>query len=399
MKFAHLADCHVGSWRDPKLKFINERYFRKTFDIISNENVDFIIISGDLFNSAVPGIESIKLVVEMLKKMADLGIAVYFIAGSHDFSPGGKTMLDVLEFAGLGINVAKGGIVSNDGKYVPKIFVDPKTGVGICGMLGKRGGLEKSFYQNLSIDHLKEFKGFKIFMFHSALDELKPKELANMDSFPLSVLPKGFDYYAGGHVHIVKEEKIDGYNVVFPGPVFPNSFYELEYLKKGGFFIIDSEKKRFIELDDFPVFSFCVDCNKKNVSEIEDELKAIALSRSFEDGIVTLRLKGELLSGRPSDISFNDLIPLFYDAGAFVVLRNTSALLAKGFHTIKINSSDVLDIEKDLIKEHSDQNYFSDVLTKEIIDILSAEKVDGEKVLDYERRLFSDIDLCIDKVV
>ena len=72
---------------------------------------------------------------------------------------------------------------------------------------------------------LEKEEGFKIFMFHTALTELKPKELDKMDSAPVSFLPRNFDYYAGGHVHIVKEASLDGYkNIVYPGPLFPNNF-------------------------------------------------------------------------------------------------------------------------------------------------------------------------------
>ena len=73
-----------------------------------------------------------------LKELKDKGIPVYLIAGSHDFSPSGKTMLDVLEQAGLFVNVAKGFDV--DGKLKLNFTVDSKTGVKITGLLGKKGG-------------------------------------------------------------------------------------------------------------------------------------------------------------------------------------------------------------------------------------------------------------------
>jgi len=399
MKFAHLADCHIGAYgRDVKLKDVNKKYFIKAVDIIIEEVVDFVLIAGDLFNTAVPGIDSVKLVVSQLKRLKDKGMPVYFIAGSHDFSPSGKTMLDVLEHADLGINVAKGDVVEDD-RLKLKIVKDLKTGVGITGMVGKRGSLEKSFYHNLYTKHFNDFDGFKIFLFHSALNELKPKALANMESFPVSLLPKGFDYYAGGHVHIVDQASIDGYNIVFPGPIFPNTFYELETLKKGGFFIIEDGKSRFIELNEFPVHSFCIDCKNKAPSEVEEELKRLVSGKSFEDAIITLRLKGELISGRPSDINLNEIVSLFYDAGAYAVLKNTSALCSKGFQSINVDARDVVDVEKAVIEQHSEQNSFEDKTTKDIMKALSAEKLEGEKNLDYERRLFADVDNVLDDVV
>src|SRR3989338_3984488 len=107
MKFAHLAYCHIGSWRDPKLKDISTIAFNKAIDKCIEEKVDFILIAGDLFNTSFPRIENLKTVVSTLKQLKDKNIPVYIIPGSHDYSPSGKTMLDVLENAGLFVNVVK----------------------------------------------------------------------------------------------------------------------------------------------------------------------------------------------------------------------------------------------------------------------------------------------------
>ncbi len=107
MKFAHLADCHLGGWRESKLREANEKYFTAVIDKILQEKVDFCLIAGDLFNTSFPPMDCLKLCVEKLKQLQDAEIPVYIIAGSHDFSPSGKTVISVLESAGLAINVAK----------------------------------------------------------------------------------------------------------------------------------------------------------------------------------------------------------------------------------------------------------------------------------------------------
>ena len=206
MKFSHIADCHIGAWRDPKLKELNIKAFFEAIAISLKEKVDFILISGDLFNTSLPGIDKLKDVVKILKNLQNKEIPVYLIPGSHDFSPSGKTMLDVLEEAGLCINVVKGKVDENK-KLNLQFTVDKKTGAKITGMLGKRGMLERSFYEELNREPLEKEPGFKIFMFHTALTELKPKKLEMMESAPISLLPKNFDYYAGGHVHIVEKSR------------------------------------------------------------------------------------------------------------------------------------------------------------------------------------------------
>ena len=221
MKFAHLADCHIGSWRDPLLANLSTEAFEKAIDICIDEKVDFIIVAGDLFNTSLPGIDKLKDTVKKLKELSEKNIPVYIIAGSHDFSPSGKTMLDVLENAGLAINVSRGKPV--DGKLKLNFTIDKKTNTKITGLLGRAGSLERSFYENLIRENLEKESGYKIFLFHSLLSEIKPKQFEKVDSLPISLLPKNFDYYAGGHPHFVFSEKIENYGIIsYPGPLFPN---------------------------------------------------------------------------------------------------------------------------------------------------------------------------------
>ncbi|MBI4151230.1 DNA repair exonuclease, partial [Candidatus Woesearchaeota archaeon] len=111
MKFAHIADVHLGGWREPALREANAQSFSACIDKIIEERVDFLLIAGDLFNTSVPPIDALKLAVQKLNEVKRATIPVYLIPGSHDASPSGKTMLDVLEEAGLFINVVKGDVL------------------------------------------------------------------------------------------------------------------------------------------------------------------------------------------------------------------------------------------------------------------------------------------------
>jgi DNA repair exonuclease SbcCD nuclease subunit len=82
MKFAHMADCHLGGWRDDKLTELGQKSFEKAIDICIEKKVDFVIIAGDLFNTAIPPIDSTKHCVNHLKRLQNENIPVYCIAGS-----------------------------------------------------------------------------------------------------------------------------------------------------------------------------------------------------------------------------------------------------------------------------------------------------------------------------
>jgi DNA repair protein SbcD/Mre11 len=398
-----MADCHIGSWRDPRLREISTIAFVKTIDDCINKEIDFLLISGDLFNSSIPGIDKLKTVVEKLKELKDNNIPVYIIPGSHDFSPSGKTMLDVLESAGLCINVVKGSI-NKDNNKLKLQFQNDKSGAKITGMLGKRGMLEKEYFEDLDINHLEAEDGFKIFMLHTALTELKSKDLQNMDSAPLSLLPKGFNYYAAGHVHERINQTIEGYGqIVYPGPIFPNNFKELEDLKYGSYFYYDNGQTKFIPIEIHKVFSIKLKCD--TIEEFESELNKIIRENEFKDNIVTMRLTGTLLSGKISEIDFKKIFNDFYEKDAYFVMKNTSALKTKDFEEVKIHEENVEEIESSLINEHVGQ--IKDIeldlknekeITQQLILALNDNKKEGERNIDFEERIINNLDEIIKSI-
>lgn len=392
MKFAHLADCHIGSWRDPRLRDASTKAFLKAMDICIEKKIDFILIAGDLFNTSLPSIDRLKEVVIKLREIKDKGIPVYVIPGSHDFSPSGKTMLDVLEEARLFINVVKGGVL--DGSLRLNFTVDNKTGAKITGMLGKKGMLEKSYYESLYKENLESETGFKIFMFHTAISELKPKELEKMESSPISLLPKGFDYYAGGHVHIVKAENLEDYkNVIYPGALFPNNFAELEKFGNGGFYIYEDGDIVYEPVVVHNVYSLSVDCSHKTPEQVEADIFSKIKNQEFVNTIVTIRLFGLLESGRLSDINFKEIFQKIYERSAYFVMKNTSGLRTSEFEDIKVELKNVEELESSLIKEHFGKVSIGldleseSLLTKNLIKALDVERQDGQRVDDFKSSL------------
>jgi len=387
MKFAHIADCHLGAWREPKMKELNAKAFEMAIDRSVDEKVEFVLIAGDLFNTAVPPIESLKLAVDKLKELKDAEIPVYIIAGSHDFSPSGKTMLGILESAGLVKNVAKG--AENDKGELKLELTDDKTGARITGLIGKKGGLETTYYENLDRS-IETEKGYKIFMFHTAITELKPKDLGNMQSMPTSLMPKGFDYYAGGHVHITDKIELEGYkSVVYPGPTFPNSFSELEKLQKGTMVIVDGDRVDYVPLQPKQTKHIRIDAQHKTPAQVQEELnKAV---QDVSDRIVTIRVEGELKEGKTSDIDWQVIIKAAEQNGAYFIMKNTHKLRTKEFEKINITEGSIDEIEEKLVKEHTEK----EDMAKKLMQTLSAEKKEGEKTTEYEKRIQQEIDTLL----
>lgn len=396
MRFAHLADVHIGSWRDPALKDMSLEAFRRAIHIILEKKPDFILISGDLFNTSMPSLEHLKQTVALLKRLKKQAMPVYVVPGSHDYSPSGRTILDVLEEAELLVNVMKGEVIAN--KLRLRFTIDAKTGAKITGVRGKKGSLEKKEYEVLDTDILEHEPGFKIFMFHTTLDELKPDELEQMESIPASELPRGFDYYAGGHVHIVeKKDDEEHKNLVYPGPLFPANFLELWKLGRGGFYFYEDGKLEYQPINLKNVHRIELSAEDKNAEQLNHELESSIKHKEFNNTIVLIKVSGVLKSGKPSDIDFKSITAELYSKSAYFVMRNTSQLSSQEFETVKVSSGTAEQIEDELIKKHvsSQGSYFGEKeekIVRNLIKAMGEEAVEGEKKYEYEARIKKEVD-------
>ncbi len=388
MLFAHFADCHIGGWQEPKLRELGLKSFKLAINTCIQRNIDFLIISGDLFNTAIPQIEFIKEVASEFARLKEKYIPIYIIAGSHDYSPSGKTMLDVLEKAGLCTNVTK----FEDGKL--QFTIDPKTQVKIAGLYGKKGGLEKSDYQGIDFSHLENQEGFKIFMFHTAIQEFNPPELKEIDSINVTSLPKNFHYYAGGHIHYVFNKDYGQGKLTFPGALFPNNFKELEQYKCGSFYLVDEKcNTEHVKLPIKQIIALNFNADGKNAEQFTQEILNTLDEVDYNDKIVLLRAEGTLSSGKSSEVDFKTIVNKLNSA--YTILKNTAKLKSKKFEKLKIMDGDVKEIETQLIQESQTiieiPEFNQKELAEQLLQLLDKEKSDGEKVADFEKRIFSDI--------
>lgn len=392
MRFVHFADCHIDGYKDPRLAKLGHDNFKYVIDFAIKKEVDFILLAGDLFNTALPRVDALKFVTGQFKRVAEKNIPIYIIPGSHDYSPHGRTMLDVLELAGLVINVAKAQ-VDEEGLLQLSFTQDEKTKVFITGIMGRAGMLDQQLYQKIDIKNIPSGPNIKkIFMFHTAIHELKTPALAAMDASPLDLLPAGFDYYAGGHVHIINSFSSERYkNVVYPGPTFPNSFSELEDLGGGSFVFYENDRYTHQLIPSKKVVSLSINVNKLSSEEVYDQAKISIAQEDVENKIILLRFSG-ILEGKSSDIDIKSLVEDAYAQGAYVVLRNTNKLQSKLFEEITSTTKASQDIEKDTIEEHLQQISFvgdEAQVIKELLQQLNIEQGDGEKKTIFEERVIS----------
>ncbi|WP_087971975.1 exonuclease SbcCD subunit D [Oceanobacillus rekensis] len=86
MKFFHTADWHLGKLVQGVYMTEEQRYVLKQFiEAIEEEKPDAVIIAGDLYDRAVPPIEAVHLLDEVLETIVlKLKTPVIAVAGNHD---------------------------------------------------------------------------------------------------------------------------------------------------------------------------------------------------------------------------------------------------------------------------------------------------------------------------
>lgn len=386
MKFAHITDCHLGGWRQPELQDLNTEYFRSAIDSCIEEEVEFILFTGDLFDSAFPPIETLKDTFAEFKKIKEAGIKSYIIAGSHDFSVSGKTFLDVLEKAGF-CEICK--YEENENEVILKPLKH-KT-FYIYGYPGKKSGLEIPSLKKLKILEPYE-NNFRILMLHTTIKEVT--ENLPIESIELSELPRA-DYYALGHIHIDFEYEYNEKPVIYGGPTFPNNFKELEDLRGGCFYIIDVNgftkvTKKEIKLKDIAYLEIELDdgltATQKIISELED--------KDLKDKIVLLKLHGILKKGKNSDINFQEIQEFLKKKEIYSFLKNTSKLEQPKTEEIQIDlqSKEMEKVEEILIKKYEKENPSEfNHLIFQLMDTLDIEKQEAETNITFEKRLLGEM--------
>lgn len=404
--YAHFADLHLGAWRDPKMRDLSTKAFLTAMDNCLRQKVDFILFAGDLFNTSLPSLDILKIVVAKLKELKDNHIPLYALAGSHDFSPSGKTMLDVLENAGLLINVCKGFVHPETKELQLRFTTDPKTGAKMTGIIGRKGMLDRMYYENLARAPLEQESGYKIFLFHTTIAELLPQHLAIIDSQPVSFFPKNFNYYAGGHIHHPTKIDIPEYGTVtYPGALFPNNFAEVEKYGHGGYYnIAVKDEQQDVQWISLPVIkheTVTLHCRHQSAEEMTATILKYFQDKDLTDTLVTLRLKGTLTHGNAMAINFKDIFKQLYAQGAYFIMKNTAALLSTEFAEIKTGNTNSDTVEEEIIKEHLQQlKLFSPEKELQLINSLllslNTTKKEGETVNDFQQRIESDVNRILE---
>jgi DNA repair protein SbcD/Mre11 len=219
IKFIHTADLHLDTpftglsqWNPElagKLKNATFNSFGRIVELCIREEVDFLLVAGDTFNSKNQSLAAQLKFVNELKKLSDNGIACYFVCGNHDPL---SSWMDQLQ---LPANVHR-----FDGKEAQTVTFQ-KNGRPLADIYGISFETE-SVYANLAqkIIHCRMGKSdhapFQVAIMHGTAGSQGVHK--NYAPFSLDeVAGQNFDYWALGHVHKRQVLRAQNPAVVYPG--------------------------------------------------------------------------------------------------------------------------------------------------------------------------------------
>lgn len=309
IRFAHIADTHLGAFRDRELRRLNLEAFLSALEVVRDEGAEFLLVAGDMFDTNLPDMATVDRAAAGLRRLRDAGVRVYVLHGSHDRSPTDAGILDVLESAGLFVNVD---MHRGEGAGRGPLTVDEPTGAVLTGIGGRRLSLERGLFDGIDGEALSgaaQGAPLAIFAYHGAVEGMLPDRLGMLDTLPVGGLPPGFDYYALGHIHARRVLELPGGGVAaYPGATFGASFTDLADGEAKGVLIVDADdggrcQVRHVPVEVAPVLLLDVDVDGLPGEEAVRRLAERTGTAEPQGSLVLLRVAGTLASGRPADLA------------------------------------------------------------------------------------------------
>ena len=400
--FVHTADVHLGFQKKEGLVRLERAIFDNMMDWCVKQEVDFILMAGDLFHTNIPNMDVQKHAFAAFDRVRAAGIPVYAVYGSHDASPIHGSVIDLLAEGGFLKNVHEPEKLDDD-RIRLGFTTDPKTGIKIAGLPGLKVGREEAYFRMLDKEALEAEPGPKIFMFHGGFTDLV--EGHKGDSMPISLLPTGFDYYAGGHIHETIRSKYGDAPIVYPGPLFAGYHADMELTASGmrrGHMIVRHENGKVTDVagsasrPDVQYRVLNVDASNRKSEDVDKEVRYKSAGADVDGKVILMKVAGTISEGRTSDIDLAGAITMLNARGAIAVELNRRGLLSKKYEIEKVEQKGS---RKDLARAIFDKNIkeyegrpalmgdsgvdFAMAMFK----TLSQEKREGETKADYEKRV------------
>ena len=261
MKLLHLGDLHLGKkLNDVSLIEDQEYVLNEIIDIIKDNNIDCVLIAGDIYDKSNPSNEAIQLFSTFITNISLLNKKIFVISGNHDSDTKIAYLNELL--------------IKND-IYFSKEFFGTTQVIECIDEYGKlyihmlpfiKPSMVKRFYPEC--DNSSYDEAYKVVINNSNINYDERNILISHQFFTGSIkseseeinvggidnisseLVKDFDYVALGHLHM-NQRVNKNENIRYSGSPLKYSFGEANHIKKVN--IIDIKEKGNIDIIELPL--------------------------------------------------------------------------------------------------------------------------------------------------
>lgn len=355
MKILHLADLHLGKILQEQSLIEDQEYMLKEIiEIIKNENIEAVLISGDVYDRSVPPAEAVNLLDNFLKILIkELKIKVFIISGNHDSK-------DRLGFGSK--------IFEDEGLYIESKYNGNLRKVELEDSYGKINIYMLPFVKPIEVKDF--FEDDLENNYNTAIHKIIEKEKINKDERNIimvhqfvtagtiepertesEILSLGgienvdvsnfddFDYVAIGHVH--RPQQIGRKEARYAGTMLKYSFSEINHNKSVP--VIDFKEKGNIEINLKELVPL------RDMREIKGPIEELLKKENYELGNVNDYIKAVITNEET-----------VYDAIGQIrrIYPNTLKLEIRNSKTINGGQEQDLNLQK--VKRKSELELFED---------------------------------------
>ena len=240
MKFAHIADLHIGKRVHDFSMLEDQRYIlEEMLRIFDEEKVDGVLIAGDVYDKTVPSAEAVQVFDDFITKLAKMEMPIYMISGNHDSA-------ERLAFGAQ--------LFENDGVYISPVYEGEVKKVEVEDVYGTVNIWLLPFLKPATVRHALQREDINTYeegvvaalqgceidteqrnilvahQFVTGADRSDSEEtsVGGLDSVSAEVF-EDFDYVALGHIH--RAQKMGRETLRYSGTPLKYSFSEADHKK------------------------------------------------------------------------------------------------------------------------------------------------------------------------
>ncbi|WP_219148467.1 exonuclease SbcCD subunit D [Amycolatopsis sp. TNS106] len=218
MKLLHTSDWHIGrTFHGADLLAEQETVLGHLADLVAAESVDVVLVSGDIYDRAVPSAEAVRVATTALGRIRQAGAELVMTPGNHDSAPRLGAFAEFAAAGGLHLRATIDGLAEpvllsdEHGEValygIPYLEPEPaRHALGVPEARGHTGVLTEAM-RRVRADLAGRPAGTRsVVLAHAFVTGGEPTEsertiaVGGVEQVPGSVFD-GVDYVALGHLH------------------------------------------------------------------------------------------------------------------------------------------------------------------------------------------------------